>query len=215
MSNNILRSNAYGHGFHLSERGPIGAGPTSLIETINWLDVEKMARYKPQKGLTYCNIYAYDYCCQAEVFLPRVWWMPDAIKKIRSNIEVPIIYAKTVYELNANSLCRWLIQFGDEFLWRRLSGLDDAQGSANNGEVVVACGRRTVESSSGHISIIAPETAAVPAVRVDGRVIRPVQSQAGGACIKLEASGTWWNGKEFAEYGFWANPKPLNIADKV
>lgn len=210
---NSLRKNPNAHAFRLNEDGPQGSGPQSIIDTINWLDVEKQPRYKPQKGSTFCNVYATDLATQSHVFLPRVWWMPKAIQQMKQGINVKAEYGVTVYELNANSLYRWLVEWGETFLWRRLNTVEEAQQAANDGEVVVICGRRTVESSPGHISAVAPETPEVPAIRKDGKVVRPVQSQAGGACIRLEASGLWWQSKDFAEFGFWATPKPLNVGE--
>jgi hypothetical protein len=50
----------------------------SLGEVIDYIATDKPAhkRYQPRDGLTFCNIYAHDYCFLAGVYLPRVWWTP-------------------------------------------------------------------------------------------------------------------------------------------
>ncbi|MEM7352873.1 MAG: glycoside hydrolase family 19 protein, partial [Acidobacteriota bacterium] len=73
--------------FPLGEKGkPRRSG--TLAETkarqlgkiVDYLDSESAEhrRYWPKRGTTFCNIYAYDYCYLAGVFLPRVWWTERA-----------------------------------------------------------------------------------------------------------------------------------------
>ena len=49
-----------------------------LDAIVDYLAVDKPShvRYQPHDGLTFCNIYAHDYCHLAGVYLPRVWWTP-------------------------------------------------------------------------------------------------------------------------------------------
>ena len=51
---------------------------------VDYLAVERAShvRYQPRPGVTFCNIYVHDYCHLAGVFLPRVWWTPDAIERL-------------------------------------------------------------------------------------------------------------------------------------
>src|SRR5688572_8800840 len=51
-------------------------------DIVQALAVEKSARYQPTATSTYCNIYAYDYCYFAGVYLPRVWWYDKAIAEL-------------------------------------------------------------------------------------------------------------------------------------
>ena len=56
-----------------------------LLEIVNYLDSANTShlRYKPKSRTTYCNIYAYDYCYLAGVFLPRTWWTGPALRRMR------------------------------------------------------------------------------------------------------------------------------------
>lgn len=77
----ITRNRDGGRAYPLGEPNqPIRQGITAsekaaeLTKIIEWLAVEKNKRYKRKPSATYCNIYAYDYCYLAGVYLPRVWW---------------------------------------------------------------------------------------------------------------------------------------------
>ncbi len=97
-----------------------------------------------------------------------------------------------------------------KFNWQKITSLDDAQESANNGDVVVICGCRTNEALSGHISVVAPESEKCKAIRKNGKVTLVVTSMAGGRNIKLGNFHEWYLGGEFKEYGIWkfVLPKP-------
>lgn len=196
----VLRLNAWGQAHKLTEQPP----SKDSLAVIEWLAVEKHKRYARTAKDTFCNVYATDYCNTRGAYLPRVWWVDSAVVEFARGNECLAVYQKTVGELSANALCRWLVKWSHHYGWRRVSTLDEAQDAANRGAAVVICARRTQEAASGHISVIAPESPRLMAARgTDGRVLYPVQSQAGGRNEELALARPWWRGAEFAEYGFW------------
>jgi len=180
----------------------------SLTDIIKWLDVEKAShlRYQPISTATYCNIYAYDFCYLAGVYLPRVWWMPQALIDLAAGKKVTPIYGETVHEMNANSLFRWLKNFGPTFGWNRTASIDEMQTAANNGQVVVICAENKTPNRSGHIVMVVPETNSNKAERTGGVVVNPLQSQAGRTNHKYRTD-LWWIrlASTFREHGFWIN----------
>ncbi len=204
----IRRSDSTGHAYPLFEPDqPAGRGDTveasDLIELLRWLRVQEHQRYQPKGSTTYCNVYAYDYCYLANVYLPRVWWLPPSLRAFERGEQVPVDYPATVGELSANMLFRWLDGWSAQFGWARATSLDELQDAANAGEVAVICGRRDQDSAPGHISIVAPETNDLRAKREAERVSLPVQSQAGATLLEYGLGDAWWTGKQFAEIGFW------------
>jgi hypothetical protein len=178
-----------------------------LASIINYLDVERSARYQRTSASTYCNIYAYDYCYLARVYLPRVWWTGTALEKLARGETVEVRYAVSVNELNANSLFDWLNDYGGRFGWRRMFDLDALQSHANAGGVAVICAKRKELNRSGHIAAVVPETATHVAARSGGSVVRPLQSQAGASNHRYtNGPRAWWQGTEFREFGFFAVP---------
>ena len=105
--------------------GRKGAAPEELIAEllaiIDWLavDDETHRRYQPRDGLTFCNIYAHDFCHLAGVYLPRVWWTQRAALDLAQGKAVEPLIGNTITEVRANDLFRWLHDFGLEFGWRR------------------------------------------------------------------------------------------------
>jgi hypothetical protein len=175
----------------------------SLAKIIEYLDVERGARYQPTVTSTFCNIYAYDYCYLAGVYLPRVWWMDSALVDLAQGRPVEVRYGVTVRELNANSLFAWLEDFGSRSGWRRVFDMDAMQAHANAGGVGVICAQRKELNRSGHIVAVVPETSSQTAARSGGRVVRPLQSQAGRNNFKyMNGPSAWWQGAEFREFGF-------------
>jgi hypothetical protein len=154
----------------------------SLGEVIDYLATDKAThkRYRPRDGLTFCNIYAHDYCVQAGVYLPRVWWTPGAIERLARGEAVEPLIENTIMEMRANDLFRWLRDFGPRFGWRQTSTPTKLQQEANQGATALIVARRKQDGKSGHIVAVVPETAAEHAVRnAAGEVTRPLQSQAG------------------------------------
>ena len=192
---------------------PARAGTTpdelraSLRDIISWLAVDKVAhkRYQPHDGVTYCNIYAHDYCHLAGVYLPRVWWTPKALLRLNSGEQLEPLYGDTIEEVRANNLFRWLRDFGPAFGWRQAGTLDEIQQEADQGAIGLIVARRKLEGKSGHVVAVVAETDAERAARnASGAVVAPLQSQAGARNFRYGTGKTnWWRGEQFAESAFW------------
>jgi hypothetical protein len=208
------RARTSGRAFPLSEPGaPHRDGSTGqercaqLAEIIDWLSVDTSARYQPAEGATYCNVYAYDYCTLARVYLPRVWWTSRALVELHVGAEIPERYGDTVQEVSANALFDWLIEFGPAFGWQRCFDLDLLQIAANDGAVALACAKRVDLNRPGHVAMIAPETQTTRAARAGDRVVVPLQSQAGARTFRrANDTGVWWMHPRFRDHAFWVHP---------
>jgi hypothetical protein len=207
----VKRSATMGRAFPLGEKNaPRRDGLSAdirvrqLHDIIGYLNVETSARYQKTPGATYCNIYAYDFCYLAGVYLPRVWWTPRALIDLANGTSVLVKYDETVRELNANSLHDWFADFSGQFGWRRSRDLDQVQQAANAGGIGVIVAQRSDLNRSGHIVIVVPEITSASATRVDGRVQLPLQSQAGttNACCSCGTS-RWWVSRQFRSFGLW------------
>ena len=210
----ITRNRDGGRAYPLGESGmpkrrgmQESARVRSLLTIVDYLNSEspRHKRYRSKRNVTYCNIYAYDYCYLAEAYLPRVWWAPRALQALREGSDVTVRYADTVRELNANALYDWLEDFGPSFGWQRVWDLDELQAAANNGEVCVIVGQRHDLNSSGHIAAVIPEQDTLTAKRnAVSEVLQPVQSQAGRSNVRAStAPGRWWLGTQFRAYSLW------------
>lgn len=178
-----------------------------LARIIDYLGVDNAAhkRYQPRDGLTFCNIYAHDYCALSGVYLARVWWTQPALMKIAIGQQVQAKIGATVDEVRANDLFRWLRDFGTTFGWSRATSVTELQDHANSGGVSLIVARRKEDGRSGHIVAVVPETATESAKRdALGAVTLPLQSQAGSVNFRYNRSApNWWLGSRFAESAFW------------
>jgi hypothetical protein len=195
------------------------AHQSAVVETLN---VTSSARYQPGSGKTFCNIYAYDFVTAMGGYLPRVWWTDTAWAKIQAGAEIvtPAELArmkkekedtknvvapelnKTVGEQNANALTKWMHKTGGEFGWSQASDMEAAQNAANGGQVVILLAANKVAKKSGHVSVVLAESTEHHARRDEstGKVVVPLQSQAGGTNFKYSAettapgskAKTWW-----------------------
>lgn len=187
----VLRNIDGARAFNLSEKTPEYDGTAASVgKVIDFLDVEKSARYAPTKTSTYCNIYAYDYARAMGCYLPRVWWKNDKESDV-------IKYGETVRELSANELYDWFQKFGAEYGWHAITSMTEAQKYANDGKCVICVAANNNAKSSGHITAVVPETSAHKAVKSGGitgkeTVVYPLQSNAGRTNKKYFAS-KWWN----------------------
>ncbi|WP_117194147.1 SH3 domain-containing protein [Rhizobium terrae] len=168
-------------------------------------DNPRHKRYWPRDGLTFCNIYAHDYCTLAGVYLPRTWWNQSALLKIAAGQQLQAKLGNTVDEVRANDLFRWLRDFGTAFGWRRAASPTELQDHANMGGVSLIVARRKQDGRSGHIVAVVPETADETAKRdASGQVTMPLQSQAGAENFRYGRSTlNWWKDDRFAESAFW------------
>jgi hypothetical protein len=117
----------------------------------------------------------------------------------------PVI-ADTLWEMRSNDLFRWLGVFGAQFGWREMRTLTGLQRAANRGKVALIVARRTEEARAGHLVMVPPETASLRARRERGKVVVPVQSQAGDVNFKRSTDALdWWNEGRFAESAFWVH----------
>ena len=190
-----------------------GSSPAELVGSINgvidYLDSPKSThkRYLPRSGLTFCNIYAHDYCTLCGVYLPRVWWTPGAIEKLAQGQTVKPLIGNTISEMRANDLFRWLRDFGPRFGWRQTGTLTKLQQEANQGAICLIVARRKEDGKSGHIVAVVPETPSDRALRnAAGEVTKPLQSQAGARNFRRDQSSlNWWKGDQFAESAFWVH----------
>jgi hypothetical protein len=210
----ITRRSAPAGAHSLNEPGQPGrAGATpdelraSLATIIDFLAVDKEthARYQPRTGVTFCNIYAHDYCHLAGAYLPRVWWTPDAIERLALGENVDPLLESTIDEQRANDLFRWLRAFGLRFGWRQTGTLTKLQTEVNAGGVGLIVARRKLDGQSGHIVAVVPETADFQAKRdTSGEVVAPLQSQAGIKNFRYATGAlNWWRGEQFADNAFW------------
>ena len=208
--NNKATRNNQRWAFYLEENdmpfrnaGSISSKTESIHKIIDYLNVEQSLRYAPKTTTTYCNIYAYDYCYLCKVFIPRVWWSSKALLDLSKGEKVDAVYAKTVFEQNANSLLDWLQTFGMDFGWERAFDLNEIQEAANKGKVVIVCAAHKNANSSGHITAVVPENTTHKSIRnALGNVIQPLQSQAGRANRKF-LNQNWWLSANYRDFGFW------------
>lgn len=184
--------------YSLNETGiPRRTGATrdisELVAIIDWLDVEGSPRYLPFGNATFCNIYAYDYCYLARAYLPHVWWNVWDPSAFVNGTPRPRL-GENVHELTANALHDWLHCYAGLFGWSRIMDLGELQDAANSGKVCIASGRREGGKKSGHVTLVVPESSAsaTKASRSAGRVVAPLQSEAGDRNRKYFATA-WWN----------------------
>lgn len=211
----IRRNEVSGRAFHLQEPGMIKADLkaitdaslriTNIYDVVNWIDVERSARYAPTSTNTFCNIYAYDLAFGLGFYIPRVWWNEKAFKVIDANGTPEIIYAKTVTELNANALTDWFEDYGSIYKWKRVFDVNTLQQQVNAGTLGFIVAQRTNLNRSGHIVGILPEQGLNKAQHnASGIVTSPLQSQAGGLNKKVFTANNWWtNTAKFRKFGFW------------
>jgi hypothetical protein len=179
-----------------------------LAAIVAWLAVDdpKHARYQPHDGLTFCNIYAHDFCTLAGVYLPRMWWSAPALLKLASGVQVEPKYGATIDEVRANDLFRWLRDFGAYFGWRQTGSLTKLQLAANSGGIGLIVARRKEDGKSGHIVVVVPEIDKLALRDTTGEVLSPVQSQAGTVNFRYgTGKAGWWRGDQFAEFAYWVH----------
>ena len=178
-----------------------------LAAIVAWLAPDKAAhkRYQPRDGLTFCNIYAHDFCHLAGIYLPRVWWTSSAIAILSIGGSVEPKLGNTITEQRANDLFRWLRDFGLSFGWRQTGSLTKLQMEVNQGAVGLIVAQRKQDGRPGHISIVVPETTKFAAKRsTDGEVVAPLQSQAGATNFSYgTGKAGWWTDSQFSEAAFW------------
>lgn len=188
------------------------ANEYAVIETLNVEDSERYQPINSPKRKTFCNIYTYDVVTALGGYLPRVWWNQRAIERLQRGEEVQPIYNRTVREMGANDLVKWMEQFGADFGWQHASNMMIAQDAANNGKIVVLLAANRDRERSGHINVIVAETpvtesgaSSQQALRTDNLdEFRPLQSQAGSKNFKFGThSNRWWVDNQHEQGAAW------------
>ncbi|HTF70302.1 MAG TPA: hypothetical protein VK638_47260 [Edaphobacter sp.] len=178
-----------------------------LANIIDYLSVDKATnrRYRPRPRVTFCNIYAHDYCHLAGVYLPRVWWTPDAIERLAQGQTLEPLLETNIDEQRANDLFRWLRAFGPRFGWRQTGTLTKLQTEVNSGAIGLIVARRKIDGKSGHIVAVVPETDEQRARRdASGEVVACLQSQAGAQTFRYGTGKlNWWMSADFGDSAFW------------
>lgn len=178
----------------------------SLAKLIDKLDVKHSLRYQRTIEDTYCNVYSFDYCHFAQIYLPTVWWTPESLEKILAGEEVEPIFNKTVVPIYSSAIHDWFLKWGASFGWKRMTDLNEIQQKVNNeGGVGIICAKRKTVGLSGHIVPIVPETQTKKAYRENGVLIYPLQSQAGKLNYNYfsKARKDWWNHERYSSHVFY------------
>jgi hypothetical protein len=168
----------------------------SLHRLIRKLDVSNSPRYQRTPEDTYCNVYSFDYCHFAQVYLPTVWWTDESIEKLQRGEDVTPVFNETVAPIYSNAIHDWFLKWGESFGWKRMSNLTEIQNKVTDeGGVGIICAQRKIVGLSGHIVPIVPETDKKKAFRENDEVIYPLQSQAGKLNYNYFARKrrAWWN----------------------
>ena len=178
----------------------------TIAQLIEKLNVKENIRYKRTVEDTYCNVYSFDYCHFTNVYLPTVWWTDQAIVRLQAGEDVEPIYNDTVKTIYSSAIHDWFLQWGAAFGWKRTMDVNELQEKVNKeGAIGIICAKRKIRGLSGHIVPVVPETATKKAYREDGRVIYPLQSQAGKVNYKYFAKvkKDWWNDELYSSSVFY------------
>ena len=178
-----------------------------LGDIVAWLAVDGSPRYRRDQ-VTYCNVYATDYCYLAGVYLPRTWWTESALMRMVGGEPAPAAqYDRTIREMRADDLYAWLCEFGPSFGWTRVFDASALQNVANGGGVGIICADRAEAGKPGHITVVVPEASGARATRdADGNVTRPLQSQAGATNFRYSSGvSAWWQDARFRAYGLFVH----------
>ena len=175
----------------------------SLHRLIRKLDVTHSARYQRTPEDTYCNVYSFDYCFHANVYLPTVWWTDESIEKLERGEDLTPVFNDTVVPCYSNALHDWFLKWGECYGWKRMHSFTEIQQLVNTeGGVGIICAQRKTLGLSGHIVPIVPETGSKKAFRIKDEVIYPLQSQAGkhNYTYFSQKRRDWWNNDLYASY---------------
>ena len=171
----------------------------SIRKIIDTLDVSNSFRYQKDEADTYCNIYTFDYCFFTKVYIPRLRWTDKAIEDLEKGYEVPLVFDETVRPYYSNYLYDWFLESSSKFGWQQINNVDELQQKVNrNGGVGIISAKRFILNKSGHIVVVVPETESEKAYRENGKVIYPLQSQAGYDNYNYfsEQRRDWWANKD-------------------
>lgn len=176
---------------------------TKLIEKLN---VEGSLRYERTIEDTYCNVYSFDYCYFSKVYLPTVWWTDEALRKVLDGQEVEAIFGETVDHIYSSAIHDWFLKWGASFGWKRMFSVEEIQNEVNaNSGIGIICAKRKEIGLSGHIVPVVPESDEHKAIRENGVVIYPLQSQAGKLNHNYfsDVKKDWWNDEMYSSHVFY------------
>lgn len=175
----------------------------SLHRLIKKLDVKNSLRYQRTPEDTYCNVYSFDYCYFAKVYLPTVWWTDESIEKLKKGVDVPAVFNETVAPIYSSAIHDWFSEWGSSFGWKQMHSLTEIQEKVTSeGGIGIICAKRKTIGLSGHIVPIVPETEKKKAFRENGEVVYPLQSQAGKLNYNYFAKKRrdWWNHVRYSSF---------------
>jgi len=175
----------------------------SIARLIDKLNVAESVRYQRTIEDTYCNVYTFDFCYFSKVYVPTVWWVDEALQKILNGEEQEAVYGETVDHIYSSAIHDWFLKWGASFGWKRILSLDEIQHKVNvDGGIGIICAKRKEKGLSGHIVPVVPETDEHKAYRENGKVLYPLQSQAGKMNYNYfsEAKEDWWNDELYSSY---------------
>ncbi|PVX45742.1 hypothetical protein C8C85_1547 [Flavobacterium sp. 103] len=178
----------------------------SIGRLIDKLDVATNVRYQRTIEDTYCNVYSYDYCHFCKVYLPTVWWTDESLEKVLEGEVVDAVFEQTVDRIYSSAIHDWFLEWGANFGWERMFTAEEIQNKVNvNGGVGIICAKRKEKGLSGHIVPVVPETDLHRAYRENGKVVYPLQSQAGKENYNYfsEVRKDWWNDELYSSYVFY------------
>jgi hypothetical protein len=181
------------------------ASQQALVDTLNVEDSERYDQDTDVNGKitkTYCNVFAYDMVTAMGAYLPRVWWR-DPSNPARQD---GVIDDNDTFQLSANMLYQWMLDWGPSFGWAQVATPQAAQAQANLGKVVIILGGngKAGADAPGHVSVVLAESDArglhAPSPEL------PLQAQAGEVNYSDSSARTaaddgsfnnatsqWWN----------------------
>lgn len=181
---------------------------------ISKLDVENKANVmQPKGGKTFCNIYAYQYNRlmfshlkeEKKPYFPRLWWSLQALSLLEKGFPVKMVYGTTVFEMSANMIYDWFLEWGELYGWTIKSyskdeiHMKDVQKLVNDGKVAYVIGKHSNLGYSGHVTCVVPE---IGNYRYSDE-LGLVQSQAGASNKRLftaeNYSKIWYNYNFFSD----------------
>jgi len=178
----------------------------SIYRLIDKLNVELSLRYQRTIEDTYCNVYTFDYCYFSKVYVPTVWWTEEALQKVLNGEEVEAVFGKTVDHIYSSAIHDWFLKWGASFGWKRMFDVEEIQNAVNaNGGVGIICAKRKEKGLSGHIVPVVPESDEHKAYRENGKVVYPLQSQAGKLNHNYftDIKKDWWNDDLYSSHVFY------------
>lgn len=98
--------------------------------------------------------------------------------RICEHEEVAVRYGRTVFEVNANAMTDWMLEFGEDLGWERRGGSRRGAGYGQRGKIVILLAARVNPRQSGHVAVVMPEIREADGVRAaDGTIETPLRPE--------------------------------------